>query len=81
MKKRVEPKKEEIKHEHKGGWVQERRKQTCMVRKLGLRENKVNTNMRKVRIRKSENEHEHQEKVNCELTRIKLSSPHLHTIR
>jgi hypothetical protein len=37
--------------------------------------------MRKVRIRKSDNEHEHQEKVNRELARVKLSSPHLHTIR
>lgn len=62
MKKKVEPKKEEIKHEHKGGWVQERRKQTCMVGKLGLKKNKVNTNKRKVRIRKNENEYEHQEK-------------------
>ncbi len=81
MKKRVEPKKEEIKHEQKGGWVQERRKQTCMVGKLGLRDNKVSTNMRKVTIKKDEDKYEHQEKVNHDLARVKLSSPHLHTIR
>ncbi len=80
MKKRVEPKKEEIKHEHKGGWIQERRKRTCMVGKLGLRKNKVNTNKRKVMTRKNENEYEHHDKVNCELARVKYS-PHLHTIK
>jgi hypothetical protein len=52
-----------------------------MVGKLGLRDNKVSTNMRKVTIKKDEDKYEHQEKVNHDLARVKLSSPHLHTIR
>ncbi len=54
MKKRVELAKKEIKHEREGGWIQERTKQTCMVRK-----NKVNTLKRKVMTKKNEDEYEH----------------------
>jgi hypothetical protein len=40
---------------------------------------KVNTIKRKVMTKKNEDiEYEHQEKVNCELARVKLSSPHMH---
>ncbi len=52
-----------------------------MVGKLGLRNNKMYTNKRKVMTRENEGEYEHQEKVNCELVRVKLSSPHLYIIR